>query len=66
MDASNVSPVELQRELVSAAAPLLVDVRARADDHEMLRDGLVLYDALYLWAKEGLQETHAWNPALYR
>ena len=40
--------------------------RLRPDDHEMLRDGLVLYDALYLWAKEGLQETHTWNPDLYQ
>jgi rhodanese-related sulfurtransferase len=36
--------------------------RLRAADHDMLRDGFVLYDALYLWAKEAKQETHNWNP----
>lgn len=38
--------------------------RLRSDDSEMLRDGLVLYDALYLWARDVMQETHTWNPVL--
>ena len=33
-----------------------------ADDHEMLRHGMVVYDALYAWAKEAKDETHTWNP----
>ena len=37
-----------------------------ADDHEMLRHGMVMYDALYLWCKEGQSETHTWNPDAYR
>lgn len=37
-----------------------------ADDHDMLRHGLVMYDALYAWCKEGKEEVHTWNPALYR
>ena len=32
------------------------------DDHEQLRHGFVVYDALYLWLKEGRAETHTWNP----
>jgi rhodanese-related sulfurtransferase len=36
------------------------------DDHEMLKHGRVMYDALYAWCKEGQEETHTWNPALYR
>jgi len=36
------------------------------DDHEMLKHGMVMYDALYAWCKEGQDETHTWNPALYR
>jgi len=36
--------------------------RLFADDHEMLERGMVLYDALYLWCKEGQQESHTWNP----
>ena len=33
-----------------------------ADDHEQLRHGLVLYDALYSWCRDVSQETHTWNP----
>jgi rhodanese-related sulfurtransferase len=31
------------------------------DDHEMLRQGMVMYDALYAWCREGQEETHTWN-----
>lgn len=34
-----------------------------ADDHEMLRHGLVLYDALYAWCAGLGGETHRWPPA---
>ena len=33
------------------------------DDHEMLRHGLVVYDALYAWCRDPRSETHTWNPA---
>lgn len=33
-----------------------------SDDHEQLRHGLVMYDALYSWCREGKAETHTWNP----
>ncbi len=36
------------------------------DDHQMLAHGMVMYDALYAWCKEGQDETHTWNPDLYR
>jgi rhodanese-related sulfurtransferase len=36
------------------------------DDHEMLGHGIVVYDALYAWCKDGQDETHSWNPAAYR
>jgi hypothetical protein len=35
------------------------------DDHEMLRYGLVMYDALYAWCAKLQAETHAWPPAGY-
>jgi hypothetical protein len=35
------------------------------DDHEMLRYGLVLYDALYTWCARLQTETHRWPPADY-
>jgi hypothetical protein len=31
------------------------------DDHEMLKHGMVVYDALYASCKEGVDETHTWN-----
>jgi hypothetical protein len=36
------------------------------DDHEMLKHGMVMYDALYAWCKEGKQEVHTWNPQAYK
>jgi hypothetical protein len=36
--------------------------RLFADDHEQLRHGFVLYDALYAWARDARHETHDWNP----
>ncbi len=33
------------------------------DDHEMLRQGLVMYDALYSWARALQGEAHGWPPA---
>ena len=34
-------------------------------DHEMLRHGLIMYDALYAWCTKLQDETHAWPPAGY-
>jgi hypothetical protein len=36
------------------------------DDHEMLRYGLVVYDALYTWCARLQDETHNWPPVGYR
>ena len=33
-----------------------------ADDHEMLKHGLVMYDALYAWCRSCQGETHTWPP----
>jgi hypothetical protein len=35
-----------------------------ADDHEMLRHGMVMYDALYAWCRSLQGETHAWPPMM--
>lgn len=35
-----------------------------ADDHEMLKHGLVLYDALYAWCRSCQGETHGWPPKM--
>lgn len=35
-----------------------------SDDHEMLRHGMVMYDALYAWCRQCQAETHKWPPAM--
>jgi hypothetical protein len=32
-----------------------------SDDHEMLRQGMILYDALYTWCQSVQGERHAWE-----
>ena len=33
-----------------------------SDDQEMLKHGMVMYDALYAWCRDCQQETHGWPP----
>ena len=33
-----------------------------SDDHEQLAQGMIMYDALYSWAKHVRDERHTWNP----
>ena len=40
--------------------------RLFADDHAMLAHGMVMYDALYRWCREGKTEVHTWNPQAQR
>ncbi len=35
-----------------------------ADDHALLDQGLVVYDALYAWAAHARGERHDWNPQM--
>lgn len=35
--------------------------RLYGNDQKMLRQGLVVYDALYAWCREGHGETHGWR-----
>jgi len=53
-------------DLAPQAAGLLAISRGLsltfADDHDMLKHGMVMYDALYAWCKEGRDETRSWNP----
>jgi len=32
------------------------------DDHEMLKQGMIFYDALYAWCRDCQKETHGWPP----
>jgi rhodanese-related sulfurtransferase len=58
--------LELAPQAAGLAAISLGLSRSFRDDHEMLEHGIVMYDALYAWCKEGKAEVHTWNPALYR
>jgi rhodanese-related sulfurtransferase len=57
---------ELAPQAAGLAAVSLGLSRVFADDHDMLAHGMVLYDALYAWCREGQDEVHTWNPQAYR
>jgi rhodanese-related sulfurtransferase len=54
--------LDLAPQAAGLAAISLGLSRNFADDHEMLRHGMIVYDALYTWCKEGQDEQHTWNP----
>ncbi len=63
---ADTARLELAPQAAGLAAISLGLSRNFADDHEMLRHGMVMYDALYTWCKEGKEEVHTWNPQAYR
>jgi rhodanese-related sulfurtransferase len=63
---ADTARLDLAPQAPGLAAISLGLSRNFADDHEMLKYGMVMYDALYRWCKEGKQEVHTWNPATYR
>jgi rhodanese-related sulfurtransferase len=63
---ADTAKLELAPQAPGLAAISLGLSRLFEDDHEMLRHGVVMYDALYRWCKEGQDEVHTWNPAAYR
>ena len=63
---ADTNRLELAPQAPGLAAISLGLSRNFANDHEMLQHGMVMYDALYAWCKEGKNEIHTWNPALYK
>ena len=63
---ADTARLDLAPQAAGLAAMSLGLSRIFKDDHEMLKHGLVLYDALYAWCKGGQDELHTWNPAAYR
>ena len=63
---ADTARLDLAPQAAGLAAISLGLSRNFQDDHEMLRHGMVVYDALYTWCKEGKQEVHTWNPQAYR
>jgi rhodanese-related sulfurtransferase len=64
--AADTARLDLAPQAAGLLAVSLGLSRNFQDDHEMLRHGMVVYDALYAWCKDGQDETHTWNPAAYR
>jgi rhodanese-related sulfurtransferase len=58
--------LDLAPQAPGLAAVSLGLSRLFQDDHEMLEHGMVLYDALYAWSKDGQDEVHTWKPEAYR
>ena len=63
---ADTGKLDLAPQAPGLAAVSLGLSRIFADDLEMLKHGMVLYDALYAWCKEGQEELHIWNPEACR
>ena len=58
--------LELAPQAAGLAAISLGLSRIFPVDLEMLERGMVMYDALYAWCKDGKDEEHTWNPLAYK
>jgi rhodanese-related sulfurtransferase len=63
---ADTAKLDLAPQASGLAAVSLGLSRIFQDDHEMLRHGMVLYDALYAWCRDGEDEVHTWKPETYR
>ena len=63
---ADTAKLELAPQAPGLVAVSLGLSRIFPDDLEMLKHGMVLYDALYAWCKDGQQEVHTWKPEAYR
>ncbi len=63
---ADTNRLELAPQAAGLAAISLGLSRIDENDHAMLEHGVIVYDALYRWCKEGKQETHTWNPEAYK
>jgi hypothetical protein len=61
---ADTSRLELTPQSAGLYAISLGLSRCFADDHEMLKHGLVMYDALYAWCRVGRDEAHRWPPVM--
>jgi hypothetical protein len=59
---ADTARLDLAPECAGLLAVSLGLSRLFTDDHEQLRHGFVVYDALYAWLREARDETHTWNP----
>lgn len=59
---ADTSRLDLAPQCAGLLAISLGLSRNFANDHEQLKDGMVIYDALYAWLKHVRHEKHDWNP----
>ena len=59
---ADTARMDLAPECAGLLAVSLGLSRLYRDDHEQLRHGFLVYDALYAWLREARGETHTWNP----
>ena len=59
---ADTEALDLEPQCAGLLAISLGLSRLFADDHEQLRHGFVIYDALYAWLREARAERHTWNP----
>lgn len=62
---ADTAKLELAPQAAGLAAISLGLSRNFSNDHEMLAHGMVMYDALYAWCKEGQDERHTWKFGAY-
>ena len=61
---ADTSRLELTPQSAGLYALSLGLSRNFGDDHEMLKHGMVMYDALYAWCRDCQTETHNWPPKM--
>jgi hypothetical protein len=59
---ADTARLELAPEAPGLLAVSLGLSRNFADDHEMLNNGMVVYDALFAWCRDCQAESHGWPP----
>jgi rhodanese-related sulfurtransferase len=57
---ADTSRLDLAPQAAGLLAISLGLSRNFSDDHALLQRGMVMYDALYSWCREGQDETHTW------
>jgi len=63
---ADTNRLELAPQAAGLAAISLGLSRIDENDHAMLEHGMIVYDALHAWCRQGKDEVHTWNPAAYR
>jgi hypothetical protein len=61
---ADTSRLDLAPQSAGLVAISLGLSQVMADDHEMLRHGLLMYDALYAWCRSCQHEAHSWPPVM--